>query len=162
MATELILVKNVEDLGKVGEIVKVADGYARNFLLPRGYAQPVTKSALRQVEAIKIKLQKEYEENVKIAEALAAKIADASITITAEANEDEKLFGSVTARMIAEEVKSQTGIELEASTIMLEDSIRTLGRFTVGVTLLPEVTTEIKVWVVKPDAETEEVAESAE
>lgn len=156
MATELILVKNVEDLGKVGEIVKVADGYARNFLLPRGYAQPVTKSALRQVEAIKIKLQKEYEENVKIAEALAAKIADASITITAEANEDEKLFGSVTARMIAEEVKSQTGIELEASTIMLEDSIRTTGEFTVGVTLLPEVTTEIKVTIASATAEAAE------
>jgi large subunit ribosomal protein L9 len=162
MATELILVKNVKDLGKVGEIVKVADGYARNFLLPRGYAQPVTKSALRQVEAIKIKLQKEYEENVKIAEALAAKIGEASIIITAEANEDDKLFGSVTARMIAEEVKAQTGIEVETSAIMLKDAIRTVGEFTVGVTLLPEVTTELKVTITKPETATEEVAETAE
>lgn len=151
MATELILIQNVEHLGQVGDIVKVADGYARNYLLPRGFAQPVTKSALRKVEAIKLKLQAEYEENVNIAKALAAKIGETSVTITMEANEDEKLFGSVTTRMIAEEVKAQSGIEVETSCIMLDEPIRTLGRFTVDVTLLPEVSTELKVWVIKPE-----------
>lgn len=156
MATELILIQNVEHLGQVGDIVKVADGYARNFLLPRGFAQPVTKSALRKVEAIKLKLQAEYEENVNIAKALAAKIGETSVTISMEANEDEKLFGSVTSRMIADEVKAQSGIEVETSCIMLDEPIRTLGRFTVEVALLPEVSTELKVWVIKPETEATE------
>ncbi len=156
MATELILIQNVEHLGKVGDIVKVADGYARNFLFPKGFAEPVTKSALRKVDAIKIKLQKEYEENVNIAKALAEKIGETSVTIVMEANEDDKLFGSVTGRMIADEVKVQSGIELETSCVMLDEPIRTLGRFTVEVALLPEVSTELKVWVIKPDTEAAE------
>ncbi len=153
MATELILLENIKDLGLVGDIVKVAPGYARNFLLPRGKAELVTKNAFRKAEAIKIAMQKEYEENVNVAKAVAAKIAEASVTIEMEANEDEKLFGSVTARMIAETLKAQADIEIETSAILIDEPFRTLGCFTVEVALMAEVSTELKVWIVKPTTE---------
>jgi large subunit ribosomal protein L9 len=150
MATELILLENIKDLGQVGDIVKVTAGFARNFLLPRGKAQLVTKNALRKAEAIKIVMQKDYAESVNVAKAVATKIADASVTIEMEANEDEKLFGSVTARMIADALKTQADLEIEANAILIDESFRTLGCFTVTVALMPEVSTELKVWIVKP------------
>ena len=174
MATEVILLENVTKLGVVGDTVKVSDGYARNFLLPRSLAARVNKSVLRQIEAKKIVLQKQYDENLNIAKTLADKISAASVTITMEANEEDKLFGSVTARSIAESLKEQTDLEVQVSDILLADAIRELGRFTIEVALLPEVSAELKVWVVRdgqtetttteeaaPEA-TEEVVEAAE
>ncbi len=147
MAIELILVKNVKDLGKVGDVVRVSDGYARNYLVPQGAGEVVTKNALRKVEAIKIVQQKEYNENINIAKTVAEKISTASIVIPMEANEEGKLFGSVTARMIADELKVQTTIEVETSCILLSEAIHAVSEVTVEVALLPEVTTTLKVSV---------------
>ena len=107
MAKELILLDDVKDLGKIGDVVKVADGYARNYLIPKNLAKPVSKGALRQVEARKLKLQKEHEERVAIAKAVAEKLAALSVVIPMKVGENEQLFGSVSAQMIADAINSQ-------------------------------------------------------
>ena len=135
MAKELILLDDVKDLGKIGDIVKVADGYARNYLIPQKLAQLVTKGALRQVEARKLKLQKEHEERVAIAKAVAEKLAALSVVIPMKVGENDQLFGSVSAQMIADAVKAQ-GIEIEKNEVVLEENLRTLGDYTVNVKLL--------------------------
>ncbi|MBR6471629.1 MAG: 50S ribosomal protein L9 [Victivallales bacterium] len=151
MAKELILLDDVKDLGKIGEVVKVADGYARNYLIPKKLAQPVSKGALRQVEARKLKLQKEHEERVAIAKAVAEKLAQLTVTIPMKVGENDQLFGSVSAQMIAEAVKAQ-GIEIDKNEVVLEENLRTLGDYTVNVKLNAEVTGTVKVQVTKQEA----------
>ncbi|MBO4620685.1 MAG: 50S ribosomal protein L9 [Victivallales bacterium] len=151
MAKELILLDDVKDLGKIGDVVKVADGYARNYLIPKKLAQPVSKGALRQVEARKIKLQKEHEERVAIAKAVADKLAALTLVIPMKVGENEQLFGSVSAQMIADAVKAQ-GIEIEKNEIVLEENLRALGDYTVNVKLNAEVTGTVKVQVTKQEA----------
>jgi beta-lactamase superfamily II metal-dependent hydrolase len=90
MAKELILLDDVKDLGKIGDVVKVADGYARNYLIPKKLAQPVSKGALRQVEARKLKLQKEREERVAIAKAVAEKLAALAVVIPMKVGENDQ------------------------------------------------------------------------
>ena len=150
MAKELILLDDVKDLGKIGDIVKVADGYARNYLIPQKLAQLVTKGALRQVEARKLKLQKEHEERVAIAKAVAEKLAALSVVIPMKVGENDQLFGSVSAQMIADAVKAQ-GIEIEKNEVVLEENLRTLGDYTVNVKLNAEVTGTVKVQVTKQE-----------
>ena len=151
MAKELILLDDVKDLGKIGDVVKVADGYARNYLIPKKLAQPVSKGALRQVEARKIKLQKEHEERVAIAKAVADKLAALTVVIPMKVGENDQLFGSVSAQMIADAVKAQ-GIEIEKNEVVLEENLRTLGDYTVNVKLNAEVTGTLKVQVTKQEA----------
>ena len=151
MAKELILLDDVKDLGKIGDIVKVADGYARNYLIPQKLAQLVTKGALRQVEARKLKLQKEHEERVAIAKAVAEKLAALSVVIPMKVGENDQLFGSVSAQMIADAVKAQ-GIEIEKNEVVLEENLRALGEYTVNVKLNAEVTGAVKVQVTKQEA----------
>ena len=151
MAKELILLDDVKDLGKIGDVVKVADGYARNYLIPKKLAQPVSKGALRQVEARKIKLQKDHEERVAIAKAVADKLAALTVVIPMKVGENDQLFGSVSAQMIADVVKAQ-GIEIEKNEIVLEENLRALGDYTVNVKLNAEVTGTVKVQVTKQEA----------
>ena len=151
MAKELILLDDVKDLGKIGDVVKVADGYARNYLIPKKLAQPVSKGALRQVEARKIKLQKEHEERVAIAKAVADKLAALTVVIPMKVGENDQLFGSVSAQMIADAVKAQ-GIEIEKNEIVLEENLRALGDYTVNVKLNAEVTGTVQVQVTKQEA----------
>ncbi len=151
MAKELILLDDVKDLGKIGDVVKVADGYARNYLIPQKLAQPVSKGALRQVEARKIKLQKEHEERVAIAKAVAEKLAALAVVIPMKVGENDQLFGSVSAQMIADAVKAQ-GIEIDKNELVLEENLRALGDYTVNVKLNAEVTGTVKVQVTKQEA----------
>lgn len=147
MATELILLENVKDLGQVGDVVRVADGYARNYLLPRGFAERMNKSSLRKVEARKVALQKQYEENLNIAKTLGEKVAGLTITITAEANEEGKLYGSVNERQIAEAVSAAAGVEVNAHNVELAEVLRLTGDYDVTIDLHPEVRVEVKVTV---------------
>ncbi|MBQ4481547.1 MAG: 50S ribosomal protein L9 [Victivallales bacterium] len=151
MAKELILLDDVKDLGKIGDIVKVADGYARNYLIPQKLAQPVNKGTLRQVEARKLKLQKEHEERVAVAKAVAEKLAALSVVIPMKVGENDQLFGSVSAQMIADAVKAQ-GIEIDKNEVVLEENLRALGDYTVNVKLNAEVTGTVKVQVTKQEA----------
>ena len=150
MAKELILLDDVKDLGKIGDVVKVADGYARNYLIPKKLAQPVSKGALRQVEARKLKLQKEREERVAIAKAVAEKLAALAVVIPMKVGENDQLFGSVSAQMIVDAVKAQ-GVEIEKNEVVLEENLRALGDYTVNVKLNAEVTGTVKVSVTKQE-----------
>ena len=150
MAKELILLDDVKDLGKIGDIVKVADGYARNYLIPKKLAIPVSKGALRQIEARKLKLQKEHEERVAVAKAVAEKLEQLAVVIPMKVGENDQLFGSVSAQMIADAIKAQ-GLEIDKNEILLEENLRTLGDYTVNVKLNAEVTAAAKVQVTKQE-----------
>ena len=148
MAVELILLEDVEDLGKAGQKVNVAPGYARNFLVPKGLAEKVTPGALRQIEARKERILAQRKEELAVAEALAEKIASTEITIPMQAGEDEKLFGSVTATIIAEALQKE-GIKIEARKVKLAEPIKELGVFNVDIKLHTDVIATAKVWVVR-------------
>ncbi len=148
MSVEVLLLSDVPDLGVAGATVKVAPGYARNYLLPKGLAGPVTDETLRRLE----KLRKEREElaRLQLAEARskAAKLKDISVTIRARTTDGQKLYGSVNAASIVEALEAQ-GIALDRSQIGLEESIYEVGQFAVPVKLHAEVSVTIKVWVVE-------------
>jgi large subunit ribosomal protein L9 len=148
MPVELILLEDVKDLGRIGDTVKVADGFARNYLMPRKLAAKVNPGTLRLLEARKLALQKEHEERVAVARAMAEKIASTSVTITAEAGEEDKLYGSVTTTQIAEALATQ-GVEIDRHAVVLAEPIRQLGVYEVEIALHSEVQAKVKVWVVR-------------
>lgn len=149
---KLLLRKNVEKLGKIGDVVNVADGYARNFLLPRGLAVHVTPAGIQQIEierkreeAIK---REEYTNILKLSEAL----KDFSCTIFAKANEDGRLFGSVTAQQIADALNNE-GYKIDESMVKLEEPIKQCDIYNIPISLNPEIQTTIKLWVVRENEE---------
>ncbi len=153
---EVLLKETVEHLGQRGEVVKVADGYARNYLLPRKLALPVTASNQRQIERERSKATVLEAEDRKIAEALGRRIAAAECILERRVGEAETLYGSVTAADIAEHLASQQ-LEVDKRKIRLGEPLKVLGERMVPVTLHRDVTVELKVRVVK-----QEVAETAE
>ncbi len=150
MSKELILLEDVKDLGQVGDIVKVADGYARNFLVPRKLAVAVNKSNLRQVEARKLKLQQEREARLAVAKALAEKISAMEIVLPMAVGENDKLFGSVSAQVIADAVNA-LGVEIGKADVELEEGIRELGDYTIAIKLSSEVKADLKVKVTRKE-----------
>lgn len=145
---EIILTKDVEKLGKAGERVKVKDGFGRNFLIPRGLAMPSTAANLKRLEAEKQKRLQQQEKVKLAAEELRDKLANLSLTIAVLTQEDEKIYGSITAVEVAQALKEE-GLDIDKNAIVLEEPIKTLGIFEVPVNLHPEVSTKIKVWIVK-------------
>ncbi|MDD3089366.1 MAG: 50S ribosomal protein L9 [Candidatus Omnitrophica bacterium] len=145
---KVILVKDVADLGAIGDEVQVKDGYAKNFLFPRKLAIEASKGALKVIE--QKKLQKErLEKNLKNeAETLAEKIKGVSVTISMEAGEEDKLFGSVTGEMISDALKAE-GVEIDKKKIHLEEPLKSLGVYSVEIKLHPEVKAQARIWVVK-------------
>ncbi|MBN2799834.1 MAG: 50S ribosomal protein L9 [Deltaproteobacteria bacterium] len=146
---QVILKSDVPNLGDAGDVVNVSAGYGRNFLFPRGLAMPSTEGSVRDlehrariVEAIKRKQLSE-------AKALAEKLDGVGITIRREAGDEDKLFGSVTSRDIAEALVAE-GYEVERKAIQLDEQIRRIGLFTVPVRLHREVTASIRVYVMRP------------
>ncbi|MBR2374588.1 MAG: 50S ribosomal protein L9, partial [Lentisphaeria bacterium] len=125
----------------------VKAGYARNYLIPRGLAAKATPGILRLVESRKAMIAERRAKELAAAKELAEKIAQIEISITMQATDDDQLFGSVTARMIADELSKQ-GYAVEHSQVKVEP-IKTLGSFDVEVRLHTEVTATVKVWVVR-------------
>lgn len=148
MSIELFLLQDVANLGKEGDIVKVAPGYARNFLLPKGIAEPVTETARRRLAKLQAEREKIRRETLAEAKKLGAKIKDASVTIRAKTSEAESLYGSVNAAQILAALKEQGFASLEESMLQLEAPIKTLGTFDVPVKVHPDVVETVKVWVV--------------
>ncbi len=148
MSIEVLLMSDVPDLGKAGAVVKVADGYARNFLLPRGLAAPVTPAAMRRLE----KLRKEREQLAKLqiaeAHAKASKLDGVSVTIRAKTIDGEKLYGSVTVAEIVAALSAQ-GVNVDRSQVELAEPLKQTGAVDLTVRLHPEVAATIKVWIVK-------------
>ncbi len=147
MAQELILMADVDGLGLEGQTVKVADGYARNFLLPRKLAVPVSQAALKRLEKNRLEREARQAKEREGAEKLAASLEALSLTLPVKVGENDKLFGSVGAGDIAEALKAQH-IDLDRRKILLADPIRELGVYTVRIKLHPEVAASLKVWVV--------------
>ena len=145
---KLILIKDVENLGKAGEEIEVKDGYASNYLLPRNLAVRLTKANLKVVEDIKRKESLKLKKEKGAAQRLADKIAVASCTISVEAGEEDKLFGSVTSEMIAEAYAAE-GFEIDKKRIELETPIKKLGVYHASFKIHPEVSAQLKIWVVK-------------
>ena len=149
MATEVLLVTDIDKLGLAGYVVKVADGFARNYLIPQGKAELVTESARRRIAKIKAEQEKVRKALLDAATKLAAALKEASVTIRAKVSEGEELYGSVDAAQIAKAVQLLGFPEVTADMVQLEENIKTLGTFDVPLKLHPAVTQAVKVWVVQ-------------
>jgi len=150
---EVILRDHVEKLGKRGEIVKVSDGYARNYLLPRKLALPATDGNRKHVERERKIMETREAEEKSQAEAIASRLSTVDITIARRVGETEQLYGSVTASDIAEFLKTK-GFEIDRRKLILPEPIKTIGEHDVPLKLHREVTAPLKVKVVKEGAET--------
>lgn len=144
----IVLRTDVESLGRRGEVVKVADGYARNYLLPKRLALEATPGNLKLIEQER-RVQEVHEAKEKQeAEVLAARIAQLSCTAVRKVGENEVLYGSVTGADVAELLEKE-GFSLDKRKILLEEPIKSLGIYEVPIKLHPQVTASVKVWVVK-------------
>ena len=144
---KVILKTDVKDLGQTGEVVNVKDGFARNYLMPRGLAAEANIRNIKSFEHEKKKIVSLAKKVKTGAEGLAERISAVTLTIRAKAGEEEKLFGSVTTADIAEALKAQ-GIEVDKKKIHLEEPIKRLGEFKVGVKLHTDVLAEFTIQVV--------------
>jgi large subunit ribosomal protein L9 len=145
---KVILQQSVEKLGEPGDIVEVASGYARNYLVPRGLAVGAQKGALKHAENLKrAHASRQSKEKVE-SEALAAKLIASKVTISARAGDEGKLFGSVTAADVAEAIASQADIQVDRKDVHLEEPIRSLGTHEVRIHLFAEVDPVLSVEVV--------------
>lgn len=145
---QVILRHDLGKLGKSGDLVKVRPGFARNYLLPRGFAVPATTAQINVIAHEKAVALARSEKVRKEAQDLAAKIAALAISIPVKVGEEDRLFGSVTVKDIHAAVKAK-GLDLDRKKMHLTDSIKALGDYTVDVRLLPDVHATLKVSVVK-------------
>ena len=153
---EVILRQHVENLGKRGEIVKVADGYARNYLLPRKLALLVTEGNKQQIERERGKFEAREQEEKKVADALAARLSGVEIQIARKVGETEALYGSVTSADIAAAMAAK-GFEIDRRKLTLREPIKKLGEFDIPLRLHPDVTIPVKVKVVAEGSDKEKV-----
>lgn len=145
---EVILRQAVENLGKPGDLVAVKAGYARNYLIPRGFALPATEGNKKRIEQQKARLEAAENERRSAAQQVAERLEQVSLTFSARVGEEEKLFGSVTAADIAQQLQGQ-GFDIEKRQVDLHDPIKSLGVYRVPIKLHAEVKPEVRVWVIK-------------
>ena len=145
---EIILREDVQHLGRAGEVVKVKDGYARNYLLPKGLAYPATEGNRKRITFEADRLARQRAGEKQTAETEATKVAGLSLTFPMKVGEEDKLYGSVTASDIQRRLEEQ-GIHVDKRTIELAEPIRSLGEFRVSIKFHAEVRPEITVVVVK-------------
>jgi large subunit ribosomal protein L9 len=144
---QAILLKDVEDLGSVGEAVDVSPGYLRNYLIPRRLAQPATTGALEDAERRREAAERAEREQAERAQETAGLLAKTVLTISHRAGEDGKLFGSVTSKEIAEAIRDARGLKVDRKRIRLDEPIREVGTYMVEVELSGGTTTKIKTIV---------------
>jgi large subunit ribosomal protein L9 len=145
---EIILRADVQHLGKIGEVVKVKDGYARNYLLPQGLAYPATEANKKKITYEGERLAKQQAAEKSAAETEATRLAEVHLTFEVKVGEEEKLYGSVTASDIQRKLE-ELGIKVDKRKIDLPEPIRELGEYNVGIKIHPEVRPEVRVTVVK-------------
>jgi large subunit ribosomal protein L9 len=144
----IILVENVEKLGQVGDVVKVKSGYARNYLLPRQLGIPATDGNLKRIEREKVKRLAIYEAERKVAQEKADLLSKISITIAAEVNDQEKLYGAISEAEILHALEAE-GQKIDKKSLVLDKPVDDLGVFEIGVKLHPQVIAKIRLWVTK-------------
>ncbi len=145
---EVILNKDVEKIGKAGSVVQVKEGFARNFLFPHNLAKPATAGSLKKLEEEK---QAKNAQSAKAKEELLVvkdRLAGLSLTISALAQDEEKLYGSISAQDISEALKAE-GFSVDKNIIDLAEPIKSLGIYEIRIKLHPEITAKLKLWVVK-------------
>lgn len=145
---DVILTQDVNKIGKLGSVVKVKDGFARNFLIPNNLAILATAGNLKKIEQEKQKKNIQLQKAKKDAERLKERLANISLTLPALIQEDEKLYGSITSQDIVAALKEEN-FDIDKNAIILDEPIKSLGIFEVPIKLHPEISTKIKVWVVK-------------
>jgi len=148
---KVILRKNFENLGEVGTVVEVKDGYALNYLIPRHIAYLATEGNIKALQEEKKQSSAKEVKELEAANKLKAELEKASVSIMVKVGEEEKLFGSVTAQDISEALTAK-GFDIDKRKIELAEPIKSLGIHDVNVKLHPKVTAVIKTWVVKEDA----------
>lgn len=153
MSTQVILLERVESLGAMGDVVNVKPGYARNYLLPKAKALRATKENIAYYEAQKANLQKLNAEKVGEAQKVAKKVEGAKVVIIRQAAEGGQLFGSVTARDIAEELSAGSSVNVTRGQVLLNQNFKSIGIFTVDVALHAEVKVTVKVNIARTAAE---------
>ena len=160
---QVILKKEVQNIGEAGDLVNVKDGYARNFLIPKNYAEVATEGALKNREQnlarIKAKQEKLHQEALAIAEKI-EKFAE--LKLSAKAGESGKLFGTITTKKLCEELKEKAGIEVDRKTVSLNAPINRIGEFTMLIKLTSKVKTELKVVVSASEIVKESIEEVEE
>jgi large subunit ribosomal protein L9 len=144
----IILEEDVEKLGRRGQVVEVADGYARNYLLPRRLAVPATASNLKQLEQLRGSLARREATEKETAKKLAELLGQVSVTLQRKAGENDQLFGSVTSADIAEALAAQ-GYEIDKRKIQLDDPIKLIGEYQVAVKLHHDISATVKVIVTR-------------
>lgn len=145
---EVILRQAVENLGKPGDLVAVKAGYARNYLIPRGFALAANEGNKKRIEQQKARLEAAENERREAAQKLADRLEQVSLTFSARVGEEEKLFGSVTAADIAQQLHAQ-GFEIEKRQVDLHEPIKSLGVYRIPIKLHADVKPEVRVWVIK-------------
>jgi len=145
---EIILLEDTPSLGKVGDLVKVSDGYGRNYLIPNKLAIKATPKNRKKLEHEKRFAQEKTGKVKRDAEKLANRIEEFSCTITKPVGESGKLFGSVTSKEIEQQL-NENGFQIDRKKIELEEPIKNLGVYTVPIRLHPEVSANLKLWVVR-------------
>lgn len=145
---KVILTQDVERVGKAGAVLNVADGFARNYLIPNKKAKEATPGNMKVLDVLKKKEAAEEAKKVEAARALANRIGNLSLTISVAAGDEEKLFGSVTADAVADALKEE-GIEIDKKDVVLDEPIKKLGVYQVAVKVHPEVKANVRIWIVK-------------
>jgi large subunit ribosomal protein L9 len=144
----VILRKEVVNLGDAGDLVKVKPGYGRNYLIPRGLAIPATEGSVRQVDHQKKVADAIRRKNLSGANELKEKLEGTAISIRRETGEDDRLFGAVTNRDVADALQAE-GVEVDRRSIQLDEPIKSIGLFTVPVRLHRDVTANVRVYVIR-------------
>lgn len=145
---KVILLKDVNGLGKAGNVVNASDGHARNYLIPRGMAKEATEGGIKSIQLQKASEERRKQNEVAQAQALADKISGLTVSVKGKAGEGIKLFGSITSKDIAVAMKNQHKIDLDKRKIHLENPIKELGTTIVGIKIYHEITAKLKVEVV--------------
>lgn len=144
---KIILKSDVKSLGQTGEVISVKDGYARNFLIPKGLALEANTKNIKALEHEKRKIQETAKKIISSAENLSSKLSDMTLIIKAKAGEEEKLFGSITAMDISEALKDH-GIDIDKKRIQLEEPIKRLGEYLINMKIYQNVSAKLKVNVI--------------
>ncbi|MDB4664976.1 50S ribosomal protein L9 [Verrucomicrobia bacterium] len=145
--TDVILIKKVDGLGGEADHATVAAGYARNYLIPQGYAIPMTSANKRRVDSLRDRREKREAEELAHAKELEASLSKMMLTIKAKTGEDGKMFGSVTSKVIADELMSQFELELDRRKIQLPEAIKLAGEHLIDIRLHNDVTASLKVLI---------------
>ncbi len=148
---KIILAKDVESLGKAGEIVRVKDGYARNYLIPRGFGFPANEKNVKELEFHRRIIEKKIDSENFMANETAAKLAECEVKIQKKVGEEGKLFGSVTSREIEEALKEK-GFDIDHRNILIDGNIKKSGVYEVEVKLFRGIKGAFKLWVVAEDS----------